>query len=79
MNFTILNLFNLPVFNIKPSESFKCNLVHFTHAGNGRKQSECTTRFCNVIIWIVVFFVLTSDNVLSFLHCDLLLDLTVTA
>lgn len=35
--------------------------------------------FVMSLFGLLFFFVLTSDNVLSFLHCDLLLDLTVTA
>lgn len=59
VNFTMLNLFKLPFFKIKPSESFKCNPVYFTYAGNGRKQSECTTRFYNLSLFRLLCSFLT--------------------
>lgn len=79
MNFTILNLFNLPVFNIKPSESFKCNLVHLLTQEMAENNLNAQPDFVMSLFGLLFFFVLTSDNVLSFLQCDLLLDLTVTA
>lgn len=76
----MLNLFNLLVLNIKSSESFKCNPVHFTYAGNSGEQSECTTRFYNLsLLGLLVLCSFLTVFCLSFLHADLLLDLTITA